>query len=88
MTRELEPAVRGRASRASTWLVRSWFGAVGAVIFFLAGLIVYDIANGEGVAHLGLPVFLEVAALIVVGVAVALLPLLVIAVILDRRGRA
>jgi len=75
-------------SRVSKWLVRSWFGAVGVVALFMAAVIVEDIVNGEGVAHVGLPVFLEVAALIVVGVAVALLPLLVIAVVLDRRGQA
>ena len=74
--------------RLSTWLVRVWFGGVALTALVLAGLLVYDWFRGEGISHLGLAYLLELSAVAFIGVALALLPLLVLAVVINRKAKA
>jgi len=79
---------RQKTTAASRWLVRGWFGSVGLAALVLTGMLVDDYFRGEGLSHLGLPFMLALASIVLLAVAVALLPLLIIAVFRDRREKA
>jgi len=58
------------------------------VALVLAGMLFDDYVRGEVISHLGLAFILALAAVVVLAVGVALLPLLIIAVCRDGKTRA
>ena len=76
-----------KTTRVGRWLVRTWFGAVGLTTLILTGLFIEDYFRGEFVSHLGLGFFLELASLTLVAIGVALLPLLIVAVVVERKAK-
>ena len=75
---------RGTTVGVGRWLVRIWFSSVGLATLLVMGAIVQDMFWGEGIEHVGLLFVLAFGAILVVGLAVVLLPLLVVAVVLQR----
>lgn len=73
--------------KVSGTLVRIWFGMVSCTAFFLAALLVVDLWRGEVIEHIGWQFPLSLAALLCAGVAILSLPLLIVAVILDRKKK-
>ena len=68
-------------------LVRIWFGIVLWSVLFSGALLAVDWWHGELIEHIGWQLSLSMAALLCAGVAMLSLPLLISAVILDRRQR-
>jgi hypothetical protein len=68
-------------------LVRIWFGIVLCSVLFIGALLVMDYWHGELIEHIGWQFLLSLAALLCVGVATLSLPLLISALILDRKKR-
>jgi hypothetical protein len=69
-------------------LVRVWLGAIGLTALVLAALVGYDLLRGEAISHLGLRFVLLLSAVALVGVAVSLLPLLIVALVIGRRTKS
>ena len=70
-----------------SWLVRTWFGLEIFAVIALAIIIAIDWIAGEGVAHLGWRFTLSYAAMILLVLAIVTLPLLVVAVVRDKRSK-
>src|SRR5262249_16111735 len=84
----MTPGQNGRRKRTSIWHVPTSFAAVGLTAIILGALLVHDSVRGEGISHFGIRFMLELCAVPLLAVAVAFLPLLIVAVVIDRKARA
>jgi hypothetical protein len=77
-----------RSAKVSRGLARIWFGTVGVTGIVLFGMLVDDWFRGEAMGHFGWAFMIQASAALLLAVGVALLPLLVVAAVLDRKARS